>query len=137
MYSLIEAEAYTGKRILVVGGGDSAVEAAMGLACQKGNKVTLSYRQASFSRIKERNSRRLEECRKSGTLEVILGSRVAEIGPRSVMLEAGGQVREVPNDFVWVFAGGIPPNEFLGKVGVAMGSRDLTSEGAAEARRVA
>jgi thioredoxin reductase (NADPH) len=137
MYSLIEAEAYTGKRILVVGGGDSAVEAAMGLACQKGNKVTLSYRQASFSRIKERNSRRLEECRKSGTLEVILDSRVAEIGPRSVMLEAGGQVREIPNDFVWVFAGGIPPNEFLGKVGVAMGSRDLTSEGAAEARRVA
>ena len=58
MYGLIEAEAYIGKRILVVGGGDSAVEAAMGLAYQKGNQVTLSYRQEEFSRIKERNAQR-------------------------------------------------------------------------------
>ncbi len=90
MYSLIEAEAYTDKRILVVGGGDSAVEAAMGLAYQKGNKVILSYRQAAFSRIKERNAKRLEECRRAGSLEIVLGSRVTEIRPRSVLLEAGG-----------------------------------------------
>jgi putative YpdA family bacillithiol system oxidoreductase len=137
MYSLIEAEAYTGKRILVVGGGDSAVEAAMGLAYQKGNKVILSYRQPEFSRIKDRNVKRLEECRQKGSVEVVLQSRVTEIRPQSVMLEAGGQIREVPNDFVWVFAGGTPPNDFLSKIGVALGARDLTSEGAAEARRVA
>jgi thioredoxin reductase len=137
MYSLIEADAYTGKRILVVGGGDSAVEAAMGLACQKGNKVTLSYRQSAFSRIKDRNVKRLEECRRGGSLEVVLGSRVTEIRSRSVLLEAGGRAREIPNDFVWVFAGGTPPNDFLSKVGVALGSRDLTSEASAEARQVA
>jgi len=137
MYSLIEAEAYTGKRILVVGGGDSAVEAAMGLAYQKGNKVTLSYRQGAFSRIKDRNSKRLEECRRAGSVEVVLSSRVTEIRPRSVLLEHGGQVRELPNDFVWVFAGGTPPNDFLTKVGVALGFRDLTAEASAEARQVA
>lgn len=137
MYSLIEADAYTGKRILVVGGGDSAVEAAMGLAYQKGNKVTLSYRQSAFSRIKDRNEKRMEECRRAGSLEVILSSRVTEIRPRSVLLEEGGRIREIPNDFVWVFAGGTPPNDFLAKVGVAMGSRDLTTEAAAEALRVA
>ena len=56
MYRLIEADHYINKKILVVGGGDSAVEAAMGLANQKGNIVTLSYRQGSFGRIKERNA---------------------------------------------------------------------------------
>src|SRR5882762_8267389 len=66
MYSLIETEAYTGAKILVVGGGDSAVEAAMGLAHQKGNQVTLSYRREAFSRIKQRNSQRLPEYTKSG-----------------------------------------------------------------------
>jgi thioredoxin reductase (NADPH) len=137
MYSLIEADAYTGKRILVVGGGDSAVEAAMGLAYQKGNKVTLSYRQGAFSRIKDRNEKRLEECRRAGSVEVVLSSRVTEIRPRSVMLEHGGQVREIPNDFVWIFAGGTPPNDFLTKVGVTLGNRDLTSEVAEEARHVA
>jgi len=137
MYSLIEAEAYTGKRILVVGGGDSAVEAAMGLAFQKGNKVTLSYRQGAFNRIKERNSKRLEECRRAGSLEVVLSSQVTEIRSRSVLLEHGGQVREIPNDFVWVFAGGTPPNDFLTRVGVALGSRDLTTEVAEEALHVA
>ena len=61
MYGLIEAEAYVNANILVVGGGDSAVEAAMGLAYQKGNQVTLSYRQAEFSRLKERNAQRIRE----------------------------------------------------------------------------
>ena len=61
MYSLIKAEAYTDERILVVGGGDSAVEAAMGLAHQRGNRVTLSYRAAEFTRLKERNARTLQE----------------------------------------------------------------------------
>src|SRR5690242_12836047 len=66
MYRLIEADHYVNKKILVVGGGDSAVEAAMGLANQAGNKVTLCYRGAQFSRIKERNSKRIEDCMRSG-----------------------------------------------------------------------
>src|SRR5467141_1267138 len=71
MYGLIEAEAYTDAHILVVGGGDSAVEAALGLAHQRGNRVTLSYRKDAFSRIKERNAQRIAEGAKSGKVQVI------------------------------------------------------------------
>src|SRR6267143_1869498 len=134
MYSLIETEAYTGAKILVVGGGDSAVEAAMGLAHQKGNQVTLSYRREAFSRIKQRNSQRLPEYTKSGKLKVIFNSQPVEILEKAVRLEVAGQVREIPNDYVWVFAGGTPPNEFLQKVGIQLGPRDLTNEASAEAK---
>ncbi len=134
MYSLIEAEAYAGAKILVVGGGDSAVEAAMGLAHQKGNRVTLSYRREAFSRIKERNTQRLPEYTKTGRLQVIFESQPVEIRERSVLLDVAGTVREMANDFVWVFAGGTPPNEFLEKVGVRLGQRDLTADTSAEAR---
>ncbi len=135
MYSLIEAEAYTGKQILVVGGGDSAVEAAMGLAHQKGNRVTMSYRREAFSRIKERNTQALREYTKSGRLKLIFNSQPVEIREKSVLLEVGGKVQELQNDYVWVFAGGTPPNEFLQKVGVQLGARDLTAETSAEAKR--
>jgi thioredoxin reductase len=134
MYSLIEADAYTGAKIVVVGGGDSAVEAAMGLAHQKGNHVTLSYRREAFSRIKERNTQRLPEYTKSGRLTVIFNSQPVEIREKSLLLDVAGQVREIPNDYVWVFAGGTPPNEFLQKVGVQLGPRDLTNKASAEAK---
>lgn len=133
MYSLIEADAYTDCNILVVGGGDSAVEAAMGLAHQKGNKVVLSYRKGEFARIKERNALRIQECIDARLLEVVFNSTPVEIGEKSVQLDVQGTVRELENDYVWVFAGGIPPNDFLTKVGVLLGPRDLTKEAAAEA----
>ena len=133
MYGLIEAEAYTGAKILVVGGGDSAVEAAMGLAHQKGNVVTLSYRREAFSRIKERNAKYLRESTKSGKLRVIFNSEPREIREKSVTLDVNGKPQELPNDYVWIFAGGTPPNEFLRKVGVELGQHDLTREAAAEA----
>jgi thioredoxin reductase (NADPH) len=134
MYSLIEAEAYTGAKILVVGGGDSAVEAALGLAHQKGNQVTLSYRREAFSRLKERNTQRLGVDTKAGKLKVIFNSQPHEIREKSVVLDVAGQTQEIANDYVWVFAGGTPPNEFLEKVGVALGVRDLTKEVSAEAK---
>jgi len=124
MYSLLDAEAYTGAKILVVGGGDSAVETALGLAYQKGNRVTLSYRGAAFTRIKERNAQRL---RQEGRIDVILNSQPKEVRERSVLLDVAGAVREIPNDYVWVFAGGTPPNEFLAKAGVRLGTQDLTT----------
>ncbi len=133
MYALIEAEAYTNSRILVVGGGDSAVEAAMGLAHQKGNEVTLSYRKPGFSRIKERNAQRIQECLDSRKLRVIFNSNPVEIRDKSVLLEVEGEIRELPNDFVWVFAGGTPPNAFLEKLGVQLGAKDLTKEAHDEA----
>jgi putative YpdA family bacillithiol system oxidoreductase len=137
MYSLIEAEAYSGQQILVVGGGDSAVEAAMGLAYQKGNRVTLSYRKDVFSRLKERNNQRVRECIRTGKLTVVFNSQPVEIRPKSVILEVQGGRREIPNDYVWVFAGGTPPNAFLEKVGVRLGRQELSGQARAEAREVA
>jgi thioredoxin reductase (NADPH) len=100
----------------------------MGLAMQKGNKVTLSYRKDTFGRIKERNTIRLQEVLRSGKLEVIFNSIPVEFTEQSVILDVGGVVREMPNDYVWIFAGGIAPTEFLKKIGVGFGPRDLTLE---------
>jgi thioredoxin reductase (NADPH) len=134
MYRLIEADHYVGKNILVVGGGDSAVEAAMGLANQKGNKVTLSYRKEAFSRIKERNAERIERNRKSRKVNVLFNSMPVEIKPESVVIEVNGVTQEIPNDYVWVFAGGTPPSDFLKKLGVQFGMQDMTAEASKEAK---
>ena len=118
----------------MVGGGDSAVEAALGLAYQKGNQVTLSYRQEEFSRIKERNAQRIAEAMRSRKVRVLFKSQPVEVREQSVLIDVAGTVTELPNDWMWVFAGGEPPKAFLDKIGVAMGSRDLTREGGEEAR---
>jgi thioredoxin reductase (NADPH) len=136
MYRLIEADHYVNKKILIIGGGDSAVEAAMGLASQVGNTVTLSYRQGSFSRIKERNSQRLEDFVRKGKLKVVLNSSPVEFTVDSAILEVNGVAQRIPNDFVWIFAGGDPPTTFLKKIGVGFGSKDLTTEGSDEAKSV-
>jgi thioredoxin reductase (NADPH) len=136
MYSLLEAHAYTEAHILVVGGGDSAIEAAMGLAQQKGNIVILSYRKPSFSRIKERNARRVQECIDEGKLSIIFNSQPAEVREKTVLLEINGEIQEIPNDYVWIFAGGTSPNAFLGKIGVQLGPKDLTKEARDEAMPV-
>jgi len=134
MYRLIEADHYVNKKILVVGGGDSAIEAAMGLANQAGNKVTLSYRKEAFTRIKDRNEKRVQECIQKGKLTVIFNSMPVEFKETSVIIEVNGQNQEIPNDFVWVFAGGEPPTAFLKKVGVRIGLHDLTSEASTEVK---
>jgi len=135
MYRLIEADHYINKKILIVGGGDSAVEAAMGLAHHVGNKVTLSYRKECFTRLKDRNEKRVEENVRSGKLGVIFNSNPVEFTPSSAILEVGGELREIPNDFVWIFAGGEPPTAFLKKIGVQVGARDMTTEGSSEAKQ--
>jgi putative YpdA family bacillithiol system oxidoreductase len=137
MYRLIEADHYINKKILVVGGGDSAIEAAMGLACQTGNQVTVCYRSERFSRIKERNANRIEDFMRSGKLKVLFNSNPVEFKAESVVLEVNGSRQEIPNDFVWIFAGGTPPNGFLKKIGVGFGARDLTLEASKEAKNAA
>ena len=135
MYRLIEADHYINKKIMVIGGGDSAVEAAMGLASQTGNQVSLSYRSERFSRIKERNSKRIEDFMRSKKLTVLFNSNPVEFKPESVVLEINGNQQEIPNDFVWIFAGGSPPNAFLKKIGVGFGERDMTLEASQEAKQ--
>jgi thioredoxin reductase/ferredoxin len=137
MYSLLDAEAYTGKRIVVVGGGDSAVEAALGLAHQRGNQLTLSYRKDVFSRLKDRNEQRLREMMRGGHLTVLFNSEPIAIRPASVLLKVAGGQRELANDYVWIFAGGTPPNVFLEQAGVQLGMHDLAAEVAVARREVA
>jgi thioredoxin reductase/Pyruvate/2-oxoacid:ferredoxin oxidoreductase delta subunit len=135
MYRLIEADHYINKKILVVGGGDSAIEAAMGLANQQGNKVILSYRKEAFTRIKDRNEKRIQECIQKGKVNVLFNSMPVEFKQDSVTLEVNGTNQELPNDFVWIFAGGEPPTAFLKKIGVRVGLKDLTAEGSSEAKQ--
>ena len=134
MYRLIEADHYVHKKILVVGGGDSAIEAAMGLGHQVGNDVTLSYRKEGFTRIKERNAQRIQESVRKGKVKVVFNSNPVEFKKDSVVIDVNGKLEEIPNDYVWIFAGGEPPTAFLRKIGIGFGAQDLTATGSTEAQ---
>ncbi|HUO15478.1 MAG TPA: NAD(P)-binding domain-containing protein [Verrucomicrobiae bacterium] len=122
MYRLMEAEHYRDKNILIIGGGDSAIEAAVALSHQPGNKVTISYRRQEFTRIKQRNAQLISEGVRRGTIDVIFNSTPVEFKNDSVVLRAEGTLQTLENDFVWIFAGGAPPHEFLNKIGVGCGA---------------
>jgi thioredoxin reductase (NADPH) len=126
-YRLIEAETYQDKDILVVGGGDSAVEAALAVGKGGRNRVTLSYRGDDFSRIKERNRTLLREAEAAGRIHALRASQVTEIRPDSVSLTAGGQSREIANDYVFVLIGGESPDEFLQKTGIEIVEKAVTA----------
>lgn len=121
MYKLMDAATYQNEHLLVVGGGDSAVEAAIGLARQKGNTVTISYRKDKFFRIKRRNEEHLDEMLLRGNINVLLNSHVLAFNPKSVSMEVQGVKQEIPNDYVFIFAGGEPPFELLKKIGIRFG----------------
>ena len=132
-YDIVEMEAFAGRRMLVVGGGDSAVESALGLSAQAGTTVTLSYRGTEFSRIKERNRVKLEAAAKRG-LEVLLASEVREIRRDVVALEHRGTLRVLPNDVVIVRIGGDAPYPFLKSLGVRIVRKEIpVATGAAAA----
>ena len=129
MYRLIDAASYQGERLLVVGGGDSAIEAALGLANQASNEVTLSYRKPKFFRIKAKNQERIEKAIASGRIRAIFNSTVEAIGEESVRLRVGeAETEEIDNDYVFVFAGGVPPFGFLREAGVRFGGDPQPSE---------
>ena len=116
VYRLVDAEQYRGCNALVVGGGDSALEAACALAAQPGARVALSYRGEAFNRAKPANRARIE---KSGC-EILLSSTVEKIDPEYVTLRVAGAARRLKNDVVIVCAGGQMPTEFLRGMGVAI-----------------
>ncbi|MFH1921019.1 MAG: NAD(P)-binding domain-containing protein [Planctomycetota bacterium] len=124
IYSLIDAQSYQGRRILVVGGGDSAVEAALGLAAQPGNSVTLSYRKSAFFRLKARNEARLAEALQANRLDCIFQSEVTHITAEEAHLRIEGNgegpvERVLANDNVFVMAGEVPPLKLLEESGVS------------------
>jgi thioredoxin reductase len=120
VYRLIEPEQYAGQNVLVVGGGDSALEAAASVAELGNARVILSYRGAAFDRAKPRNRERVAAAERSGQLRVMLSSNVQKIADQSVTIEQTGRVHELPNDAVIVSAGGVLPSDFLRRIGISV-----------------
>jgi len=121
MYKLMDAESYQKHNILIVGGGDSAIEAAIGLARQKGNRVTISYRKEKFFRIKTRNEQRVGEMIDTGKINALFSSNVISIEKDKVILETTDGQQTIPNDYVFIFAGGEPPFKLLKQFGIRFG----------------
>jgi thioredoxin reductase/NAD-dependent dihydropyrimidine dehydrogenase PreA subunit len=120
VYRLIDPEQYTGQKVLVVGGGDSALEAAASVAESGSGGVVLSYRGDAFDRAKARNRDRVQAAAGSGTLQVLLKSNVKQIDREQVAIEHAGQMLNVRNDAVIVSAGGVLPSDFLRRVGISV-----------------
>jgi len=118
-YRLIEPELIHDKKILVVGGGDSAIESALLLA-DEGNYVTLSYRNDVFSRLKPENLEKINYASMQGKIKVIFNSNVTEILDDKVLLylKDKDETIELPNDLVYIFAGGVLPTKFLESIGI-------------------
>ncbi len=118
VYRLIDPEQYRGKEVVVVGGGDSALEAAASIAELGDTTVTLSYRGDAFQRAKQRNRQRVDEAAAKGQLKILLGSQISEIRGNEVSMKLSGKELKMNNDAVIVSAGGILPNDFLKSIGI-------------------
>lgn len=118
VYRLIDPEQYRGQHVLVVGGGDSALEAAASIAEEPGTTVTLSYRSENFSRAKLKNRERVAKAQSSGRLTCLMPSEIKRIFEYEVEVEQGGRRRMIKNDAVIVCAGGILPTAFLKNIGI-------------------
>ncbi len=123
VYRLIDPEQYKNMHVLVVGGGDSALEAAIAIAEQPGTTVTLSYRSDAFGRGKPKNRVRLQEMSDKGKLTVRLKSNVKLVEKDKLVIEQGGEKFEIPNDAIIVCAGGILPTPFLKEIGVMVNTK--------------
>ncbi len=118
-YRLLEPELIHDTDVLVVGGGDSAVESAMLLADEK-NRVTLSYRSETFSRLKPKNLERINDYIKKKKIKTLFNSNVKEIFKDKVCLTFNDKPDELmlKVDLTYVFAGGILPTSFLEGIGI-------------------
>ncbi|MBI1425056.1 MAG: 4Fe-4S dicluster domain-containing protein [Gammaproteobacteria bacterium] len=126
VYSLIDPEQYRDQHVLVVGGGDAAMEAATSIAEEPGTSVILSYRSEAFSRAKEKNRQKVDQMQASGQLKVLLSSNVKEILSDKVRIEQQGKMLEFPNEAVIICAGGILPTPFLKEIGIQVDTKHGT-----------
>lgn len=120
-YRLLEPERILKKKIIVVGGGDSAIESALLLKDQ--NEVILSYRSDKFSRLKPKNKENVEKATANKSLRVIFNSDLVSINEGSVLIKIRDEISEVKNDLVYIFAGGELPTEFLKNAGIEITRR--------------
>ena len=127
VYRLIDPEQYRGQRVAVIGGGDSAVEAAVSIAEQPGTRVLLSYRGDAFQRVKPKNRQNVEALIKNGSINLLFKSVVKEIRSNSIEIQQDGRRFNIDNDAVIVCAGGILPTGFLKSMGVAVETKHGTA----------
>jgi len=123
VYQLIDPEQYAGQKVLIVGGGDSALEAALSIADADGTEVSVSYRSDSFSRAKAKNRERIDEYASTSRIKLYLSSNVSSISEREVTLEQSGETVRLANDAVIVNAGGILPTGFLKETGITVDTK--------------
>jgi len=119
-YGLLDAEQYDRKRVLVVGGGDAALEAAIQIAEKVRAQVTISYRGEAFAKCREANRRKMDALVDAGRVRALLPSTVKEVRAREVILDSAGASTSIENDYVIACLGGELPVEFLKSVGVGM-----------------
>jgi thioredoxin reductase/Pyruvate/2-oxoacid:ferredoxin oxidoreductase delta subunit len=119
-YGLKDPDQFNDAKVLVVGGGDAALEAAIQLASESSAAVAISYRNAEFARCREANRSRIAELVSQRKVAAIMRSEVQAIAPRDVLIEVEGHPEQLPNDFVIINAGGELPTEFLKKAGIKM-----------------
>jgi len=120
VYSLIDPEQYRHMHVLVVGGGDSALEAACAIAEEPGTTVSISYRSEAFGRGKPKNRDKIQALEAQGKIKVLLKSNVKVITKDKVFLDHQGKLIQFPNDAVIVCAGGILPTPFLKEIGITV-----------------
>jgi thioredoxin reductase len=118
VYQLIDPEQYAGQKVLIVGGGDSALEAALSVADADRTEVSVSYRSDSFSRAKAKNRERIAEYAAASRIKLYLSSTVSSISEQEVLLDQAGEVVKIANEAVIVNAGGILPTGFLKQTGI-------------------
>jgi dihydropyrimidine dehydrogenase (NAD+) subunit PreT len=119
-YGLIDPDQYEGCKVLVVGGGDSAIEAAAQLAEESDAEVTISYRGEEFARVREANRTRINQLAAQRRVRTVMSSQVDKILPDEVVLTASGSPQILRNDFVIVNIGGDLPLEFLARSRISL-----------------
>jgi len=119
-YNLIDPEQYQGCHVLVVGGGDVALESAIRISEETDGKVSISYRGEAFGKCREENRKHMEKLIARKRVRALMSSQVDRIAQDRVTLSVGGRKIDIPNDFVLVHIGGELPLEFLAKVGVGL-----------------
>ena len=121
-YRLLEPREFEGQHVLVVGGGNSAVESALSLVDSGGcTSVSISYRRNEFARCRADNRRRIDDCIARGTVRAYFGTEVTTIGAESVTLrDTIGRLGQIANDSLIVQIGGTPPARLLESLGIAL-----------------